>query len=84
MVVGLCGSFVRKCYRCRSTQHLVKDFPEPDTRTRDIEQASASVEDPDAALWRGLDLNDLLIRSCTLLEFPSGMKTSRSGPPVPR
>ena len=58
MVVGLCGSFVRKCYRCRSTQHLVKDSPEPDTRTRDIEQASASVEDPDASLWRGLDLND--------------------------
>ena len=58
MVVRLCGSFVRKCYRCRSTQHLVKDCPEPDTRTRDIEQASASVEDPDADLRQGLDLND--------------------------
>ena len=36
----------------------MKDCPEPDTRTRDIEQASASVEDPDADLRQGLDLND--------------------------
>ena len=37
LVVRVCGKMVRHCYRCKSASHLVRDCPEPDTRSHDYQ-----------------------------------------------
>ena len=49
LVVRVCGKMVRHCYRCKSASHLVRDCPEPDTRSHDHQaemDADANASEP--------------------------------------
>ena len=53
MVVRRCGAFVRRCYRCRSESHLIKDCPKPPSGFDD-EHA-----DPDDATMSASEFPDI-------------------------
>ena len=53
MVVRRCGAFVRRCYRCRSESHLIKDCPKPPPGLDD------ELADPDDATMSASDFPDI-------------------------